>query len=185
MSPSDIDPAAFAVFAQRMRTRESGDQPGPKDDLVVYSTKNRFGFLGAYQFGMARLCDFGLTRRSDGVARDDYRNRSFEWCAGWTEDLFLRDHQFQDRLFERHCAEHLHWIIKKGFDRAAGEMTSALLEGRLEPSADSVVSMSGMLAVCHLVGRGGLSALVKYATDRTDGNDTPASHYMQHFGGIF
>lgn len=184
-SPPGIDPAAFAAFAQRMRTRESGDQPGPQDDAKSYAKRNRFGFLGAYQFGMARLCDFGFTRRREGTAPDDMNNAAFEWVEDWNEYRFIAHRRTQDRIFAAHVHNHLRWIRRRKYERFVGEMTSALLEGELDPADDSVVSLSGMMAVCHLVGRRGLIKLLEKAIDKHDGNHTRASTYMKTLGGYF
>ena len=45
----------FREFAYLIGERESNNN---------YQAKNSFGFLGAYQFGMARLCDLGQPERS-------------------------------------------------------------------------------------------------------------------------
>lgn len=164
----------FEAFAERMRDREGGGR---------YDAVNRFGYLGAYQFGMARLCDLGLAERIPGTA--GYGNDAFRWVSGWSRERFLGDHAAQDSAFRRHVSWHLAHVEQRGLDCFVGEQLSALLGGALDPADDCVVSMSGIAAVCHLHGYGGFRALMMECKDLADANGTKASDYMREFGGIF
>lgn len=178
-----IPTAKLEAFAQAIRHRESGDQPGPEDDARTYSAVNSLGYLGAYQFGLARLCDLALTERIEG--QRGYSNGAFRWRAGWTQERFLADPVAQDTLFAEHVRRLLVWIESRNLHRYVGEQVSALVDGELDPSSDSVVSLSGMVAVAHLLGPGGLRDLLLMARNGADGYGTRVSDYMQLFEGIF
>ena len=185
-----ISDDAFERFAQAIRTRESGDQPGPQDDAESYGEPNSAGYLGAYQFGLARICDLTSplpwTERVPGSR--GWANRAFRWRTaetGWDAARFLADHGAQDRLFRLHVADYLRRMKREGLDHFVGEQVSALLNGEIDPSADSVVTRSGMLAAAHLRGWGGLRALLYDAVDLHDGNGTHVSDYMRTFAGYF
>ena len=179
--PPGIDPEAFARFAAAMRQRESGDR---------YHITNPHGYLGAYQFGRARLADYGFTKRLASSA-GGYENDEFSWVPPWYEARLLANDSLQDRLFARHVADHLTWIKRRRLVRKVGEQVSALFvspfNGRslIDPADDVTITLSGMVAVLHLVGYGGLDDLVRGKRDRVDGNGTSASDYLREFGGLF
>jgi hypothetical protein len=82
----------FREFAYLIGERESNNN---------YQAKNSFGYLGAYQFGMARLCDLGLTER----IKEGMDNDCFKWKDGMSEEMFLNSPEVQDQLFFRHCTD--------------------------------------------------------------------------------
>jgi len=197
--PPVIAPSALQEFAARMRAREAGDRPGPEDDTAVYGRCNKFGYLGAYQFGMARLCDAGLAERLPWMHPRDMRNNAFAWIGGWNKARFLADMKFQDQLFVGHVLDLVRGIYRSQLDRYIGEMLSAVMANYLQtnrtitamtatpvrPAEDCAVTLSGMVAVCHLLGTGGLGELLWNRRDLADGFGTKASHYLKHFEGIF
>lgn len=197
--PPVIPPSALQEFAARMRAREAGDRPGPEDDEAVYGRCNKFGYMGAYQFGMARLADVGLTERLVWKRPNDMRNDAFAWINGWSKVRFLADRSFQDALFTGHVLDLVNWVYRSKLDSFIGEWLSAVMSNYLQknrsvpamtatpvrPSEDCVVTLSGMVAVCHLLGPGGLQELLWNRRDKTDGFGTKASHYLKHFEGIF
>ena len=97
----------FREFAYLLGQRESNND---------YEAKNSFGYLGAYQFGMARLCDLGLTERiKEGMSND-----CFKWKEGMSEEMFLNSPEVQDQLFFRHCTD-LAGTINKEFGNEIGK----------------------------------------------------------------
>lgn len=148
----------WSGFAAAVRKSESSGN---------YAAVNRYGYLGAYQFGMARLCDLGLTTRKMGTSSRDYSNDAFEWDGGWSRERFLSDHAKQDELFREHCKRWASWIARKGYDKRHPD-----------------VSLSAMLGICHLLGGGGLAAYF-IEEDRADANGTKASDYAGRFGEYF
>jgi hypothetical protein len=145
----------FAAFVEAIAGSESSGD---------YAAKNRFGFLGRYQFGLARLSDLGLTERVPGT------KRGFRWKAPLSEAAFLADHGLQDDTFCRHVAD-LHDVCMARFAAHLGRTACGV-----------TVTMSGMIAVCHLLGPGGLADFLG-GRDGADANGTKASTYMGRFAG--
>ena len=135
----------FDEFANYMAKRESGDN---------YQIKNKFGYLGRYQFGMARLCDLGLTKRKPG--RTGMSNDNFEWVSPYSEFRFLHSPDLQDATFKRHIAD---------------------LRDRLYPL------LSGLVAGAHLVGIRELYNLLYKGKVAVDGLGTPITEYIEKFAG--
>jgi len=121
-----------------------------------YAIKNSLGFLGAYQFGGPRLVDLGLASSS--------KKNVISWKFPWTENIFLTSPELQDACFDLHVIQlklrimRLYKELPQGFD------------------------MSGSIAVCHLLGIGGLNKLIE-GTDSADANGTTATKYRDHFKG--
>ena len=141
----------YTEFKAAIRARESSGS---------YSTKNSLGYLGAYQFGLARLCDFGFTSRIDPSSHG-FANSAFKWNAPLSEVIFLGSQAFQDMLFDTHVS-------------------------RLKASCirlDCYQNPSGSIAVCHLLGLGDLEPFLKKGIDSVDGFGTKASDYFQLFTG--
>ena len=80
---------------------------------------------------------------------------------------------------------HLHYIDRKGWLRWISTPTS-IVAPSVGPHSDSIITLYGMLGVCHLVGPGGLRDLLDGIRDGVDGNGVHASEYMglfAHVGG--
>lgn len=175
----------LTAFAQRVRTAESGDAPGSDDDLASYGSRNDYGYLGAYQFGMARLTDLGLAERIPGTDPRDYSNHCFRWREGWSEERFLADVATQDRLFQQHVRGLIRWIFRSGFDSNVGKRLSEIWQTSFVQDRDVLVTLSGMVAVCHLLGPGGLKALLIDRRNDADAYGTHAVDYLKELGGCF
>jgi len=137
----------YAAFKAALGQRESSNN---------YQAKNRYGYLGRYQFGKVRLCDLGLCMQMTRMR--------IEWLHGLTEQAFLDCPMLQDLVFDLHVAKlraHVHWKFT------------------LEEKS---LTMSGAIAVMHLVGPGGLVGLLK-GINFTDGNGVQASEYLRLFRG--
>lgn len=147
---------SFEYFCLAMRQRESSNE---------YFVENALGYLGAYQFGMARLCDYGITERKPTASPFSQKNSDFEFVGGMSKEKFLADRNLQDLIFRWHVIQHRR-MIKRHYPL-------------LPESAD----MSGAVAVCHLVGFGGLKRLLDGHDDPIDANGTQASSYMKLFAG--
>lgn len=138
-----------------------------------YKAKNKFGFLGRYQFGLARLCDFGLTVRKPG--NKGSTNDCFDWVPPNAEDTFLATPSLQDACFEVHVAD-LRTRVTKRFPEI-GQLGGLRARDIVDP-----VSVSGAVGVCHLLGLGGLVQLVN-GVDKADALGTRASSYLKLFNG--
>jgi len=141
----------YRAFCDAIRLRESSDN---------YSCINSLGYLGGYQFGMARLCDLGLTRRKANSGRG-YSNGLFEFIDPNGRGAFLGNRQLQDDTFDRHV-----------------QALKRLILMRLP---DSVDNMSGEIATCHLLGFGGLDKFIRHKIDLVDAFGTKASEYYLLF----
>jgi len=147
---------SFAYFGLAMRQRESSDE---------YHIENLLGYLGAYQFGMARLCDYGITERRAGASPFSQKNADFEFVGDMSKEKFLCDRALQDRIFRWHVIQ------------ARRQIT------RHFPLLPEMIDLSGAVAVCHLVGFGGLKQLLTANSDPIDANGTHASDYAKLFAG--
>lgn len=131
-----------------------------------YDVVNTYGYLGRYQFGLARLTDLGLCHRKPGVKGFD--NSSFFWSEGFSQQQFLRNQELQDVLFEAHMARHRAVIAKKYQDRVG-----TLIR-------DVKITVPGMLACFHLVGEGGFRKLLR-GDNPSDAYGTSALKYLRIF----
>lgn len=136
----------FEQFAQALALQESGGE---------YKALNRFGYLGRYQFGLARLTDLGLCRRKPGTT--GYANQNFEWIPPHTETEFLNSPILQDRIFQTHIADLRRQL--KQFE-------------------------SGLVAAAHLLGVGGVKHLLFEGEVDKDANGTSALDYIKKFASF-
>lgn len=142
----------FAAFVLAMAVSESSDD---------YACVNQWGFLGRYQFGMPRLTDLGLCERW---------GKGFRFVPPLTKEAFLSDQALQDETFRRHVMD-LRKVVTMKFAGAIGQKCGGI-----------VVTLSGCIGVCHLLGAGGLSAFLD-GKDHADALGTTASTYMSRFAG--
>lgn len=138
---------SYDDFKHAIRDRESSNR---------YDCKNEYGFLGAYQFGKARLCDLGLTER----VLPGFANRCFTWKGDLTEILFLTSTELQDDCFDRHVQ-----LFKRNLVKVL----------RMEDS------LSGAVAACHLVGYQAFLDWYRTGKERKDAYGTTASQYYNLF----
>ena len=143
----------YADFVTAMRQRESGGN---------YRAKNAYGFLGAYQFGMMRLCDFGLTERVPE------HPKTFRWVLPFSEAGFLTSTRLQDRIFALHVFS-LVSSIRRTMPQELGREFGGIR-----------LTLSGAVACCHLLGMGGLRAFIE-GKDNADALGTRASDYITLF----
>lgn len=149
----------FREFAYLLGQRESNND---------YEAKNSFGYIGAYQFGMARLCDLGLTERiKEGMSND-----CFKWKEGMSEEMFLNSPEVQDQLFFRHCTD-LAGTINKEFGNEIGKQKYGVL-----------ITLSGLIAGAHLLGLGGVRNFINKGEVGKDGYNTSIKDYIQSFAGF-
>jgi len=150
----------FEEFAFAIRKRESSDN---------YQIVNAYGYMGAYQFGMARLCDLGYTERKAGTT--GYVNSAFQWKAGHSREYFLSNSELQDRVFKEHTID----LIKQ-IDSRFTEYIGKAFNG-------VEITLSGLIAGAHLGGIGGVSNYLKGLTDAQDQLGTSISNYIKLFAG--
>jgi len=135
----------FTDFANDLGARESSGN---------YQAKNSLGYLGKYQFGLARLTDLGLCRRKPGTT--GFANSSFDWVPPNSEASFLSAPALQDEIFKKHIAD-LRRQLRK-FE-------------------------SGLVAGAHLLGVGGVKELLFEGLAGKDANETAITSYVAKFSG--
>jgi len=150
----------FEEFAEALGKRESNNN---------YKIINVYGFMGRWQFGMARLCDLGYTERKVGTT--NYANSSFQWKKGYSQEYFLNNPDFQDRIFREHC-NNLMKQIKLKFLSYFGKTINGIK-----------ITLSGCVAGAHLGGVGGLTAFIIFEYNDCDAFGTTIGDYIKEFGG--
>lgn len=146
----------YQDFMRDMRIRESSDN---------YLAKNRFGYLGAYQFGRERLYDLGFNI-------DGKRLKKLPMRTPISTYVFLNSPALQDETFARHIVLYVKVIEKK-----VGKKRSVAINGFVYN-----LDLSAMVAVAHLLGLGGLYSLLNGVIEK-DGNGTKATEYARLFTG--
>lgn len=142
---------SYEEFKASIRQRESANR---------YDCVNKYGYLGAYQFGLARLCDLGLTRRKDPASKG-FANALFEFIQPDGRAAFLSSSELQDACFDLHVK-----LLR----------TQCMKLGQED-------NLSGAIAACHLLGVGGLIDFVRHKIDGVDGLGTKLSEYFEEFRG--
>jgi len=152
----------FEEFCAAIRKRESSDN---------YEAVNSLGFIGAYQFGMARLTDLGLAVRRDPTS-SSMKNSDFKFVQGFTQERILKSKDLQDFLFHLHVQN-----LKKRVEARFHDSIKTI------QVAGNFGTLSGCVACCHLLGMGGLAALLERGQDQQDAYGTRASEYYLKFSG--
>ena len=150
----------YIAFREALGQRESGGD---------YRAVNPYGYLGKYQFGMARLCDLGYTERKPGTT--GYSNANFIWKNGYSKEWFLTSPKQQDEIFYKHC-QLLKKRIVEEFNDYLGVVTVLGIS----------ITLSGLIAGAHLGGIGGIRNFVLHGADSLDANGTRISQYIKEFG---
>ena len=131
-------------FMQAIKQRESSGD---------YTKVNKYGYLGAYQFGAARLQDMGVVK--PGTKNKDL-DRPEVWTGkyGFTDkQAFLNNEMGQEKLARDHFAA---------------------LSKQLAPTATDVRDLYGKVAAAHLLGVKGSRNL-----DKTDAFGTSGREYYE------
>ena len=120
-----------------------------------YMVVNQEGYMGAYQFGNARLTDF-----KNATGKD------------FTKQEFLESQELQDEVFDWHTNDIVSYINTKGLDKYIGTEVNGVL-----------VTLNGLVAVAHLGGKSGMSKFLttggKY--NPADSNGTTLTNYLNKF----
>lgn len=148
----------YYSFREAIKQRESSGN---------YKTINQFGYLGAYQFGKARLLDLGISIDGYGKITNP---KLYLKAKKMTKEEFLNNKELQDALFFRHVRDLLR-IIR---DRYKNYINKQVREVFL--------TESGLVAAVHLVGFGGLAKWLN-GKDVKDGNGVKIEEYLTKFAG--
>ncbi len=144
----------YIDFREAVGKRESGNN---------YQSKNQFGFLGKYQFGKLRLIDLGYS--IDGFMLQKYPNSKVI-----SEADFLNNFQLQDVLFYNHVARYCLKFRNAKYYPFMGKKRKGI-----------IVTLSGVVAVAHLLGIGGVDSLLIDNYVKSDANGTKATDYLSLF----
>jgi len=147
----------YEDFKEAVGKRESGGD---------YQIKNSLGYLGKYQFGLARLSDFGLCERKPNTK--GYGNKSFDWVPPFAEDIFLTNEELQDTVFDKHV-----WSLRRSIEKGFSKYLDTEISGHK-------LTLSGAIGCCHLLGVGGLKDFIS-GKDSQDAYGTKASDYVELF----
>jgi hypothetical protein len=149
----------YEAFRLAMGKSESGNN---------YRIVNSLGYLGYYQFGMARLCDLGYTKR----IKKGWSNDCFKWRHHLTDDTFLNAPKLQDKIFKEHV-EDLVVRINKYCSIYLGKRVNGVR-----------VTRSGLVAGAHLGGLGGVKRFLTTGFDPKDViSGVPMTSYIKKFAG--
>lgn len=148
----------YEEFALDIKKKESSNR---------YDIINIYGYLGAYQFSMARLCDLGYTKRIES----GYNNEAFDWKKDYNKEYFLNNSDFQDKIFKEHCINLIEQIEKR-FPHYIGLNIKGIN-----------ITLSGLVAGAHLGGIGGIGNFLIHSIDTNDQLATRVSDYIKEFKG--
>ena len=134
-------------FTDKMKSSESSGD---------YEIVNDRGYIGAYQFGDARLEDYQTATGST-----------------FTKEEFLANKELQDEVFEWHVDDIKKYMSRTGLDSWVGEKILGV-----------EVTLEGLIAVAHLGGKDGLRQFLESDGEYnpSDGKTT-LRDYLIKFGG--
>lgn len=148
---------------------------GNRESNGDYKIENSYGYIGKYQMGEALMYDIGYyTFEGDS---NSYRKN--DWKGKWTsknginsKNDFLNAPEEQEKAVRE--SMHLRWksIKHLGLEKFIGKTVLGV-----------EITISGMLAGCHLKGAGGLKEFLEKEDDNVDGYGTEISEYIKKFGG--
>lgn len=138
---------------------------GYRESKNNYQVINTFGYLGKYQFGKQRLYDLGYSL--DGWKPNNQKTKKI-----LSKEDFLNDEQLQETIFDKHFNN-----LKKSIENKYYQFKGKIFNHNSENFA---LTLSGMIAVAHLLGLGGLKNFLDGDND-ADGYGTKASEYAYRF----
>lgn len=145
------------------------DAVGAKESSDRYDCVNTLGYVGRYQFGLARLSDFGLCQRKIGTV--SFANSSFDWVTPFSQPVFLAAQALQDEVFNRHV-----YRLSKYIQIHYPSQLNQVINGTL-------LTLSGAIGCCHLLGIGGLADFVLHNKIDEDAFHTKSTDYIVLFNG--
>ena len=135
-------------FKSALKKSESSDN---------YMVVNKEGYMGAYQFGDARL--------------KDYKRETKE---KFNNEEFLNDKDLQEKVYSWHVNDIVKYIQKNNLDESIGKEVNGV-----------IVTLNGLIAAAHLGGRLGMREYVESGFDKKfnkeDSNGTSLFDYIKRF----
>lgn len=129
------------------------DALGQRESSNNYSIVNRYGYMGKYQFGSARLNDL---------------YNSYDLPNWRPQSNFINNPELQEQYFYVH--------VQDLADQLAPLMNTA------KQNLGDWITLSGLIGAAHLKGPGGARSYVN-GHDNADANGTYTSEYAQMFSG--
>ena len=146
---------SYDAFLDALAMSESSDN---------YGAKNQFGYLGRYQMGKAALQDVGLKDASGEWT--EYANA----LGIYSNEDFLNSPDVQDMAIKECHKKVCGYIIAYDLNCYIGTIYQGV-----------IVTKSGLLAACHLVGARNMKNALQNGSVVKDGNGVPAHIYMKRF----
>jgi hypothetical protein len=150
----------IGVLLMRVRKfKDFAHDLGQRESCGEYTIVNSLGYMGKYQFGMMRLCDFGYTEKI---------GNQYQWKGGYSKAWFLSSPDVQELIFRQHCVD----LKKQVMNR---------LSGYLDQEVQGIyITLSGLIAGAHLAGIGGVNRFLNGGSFQ-DGYGTYVEEYIQKF----
>ena len=170
MIPSGVHGGIHLTIQPAPKSGDYGDfldALGWRESTNNYAAVNRFGYMGRYQMGGSALREAG------------FKDENGTWTAKahsygvYDSDDFLHSPEAQNAAIAAYHTKVCQYIRADRLDRYIGSTYCGV-----------TVTRSGLLASCHLVGIGSMKKALASGTHAYDGNNTPASEYMERFGGF-
>ena len=122
-----------------------------------YMVVNKEGYMGAYQFGDARLQDYKTANKEK-----------------FTNEQFLNDKDLQEKVFSWHVNDIVKYIQNNNLDKTIGTKVNGV-----------IVTLNGLVAAAHLGGKLGMKRYVESGFNKKfnkeDSNGTSLFDYIQRF----
>ena len=157
------------VHSQKKKFKDGGSVEGEsatsfQDKLKQSESSGRYkivneqGYMGAYQFGDARLKDY-----KDATGEE------------FSREEFLANDELQDKIFEWHIEDYTTRIKEDGLDKHIGTKIKGV-----------PVTHTGLLAVAHLGGYSGMTKFLKTQGkyNPKDKNKTSLLDYLEKFSTL-
>ena len=118
---------------------------------------NKEGYMGAYQFGDARLEDYKVANNEE-----------------FSNEEFLNSRELQDKVFNWHTSDIVKYIQDNGLDKVIGTKVNGV-----------TITLNGLVAAAHLGGKFGMRRYVQSGFDKKfnkeDSNGTSLFDYIKRF----
>ena len=135
-------------FATSLKQSESSEN---------YMVVNKEGYMGAYQFGDARLEDYKVANNEE-----------------FSNEQFLNSRELQDKVFNWHTSDIVKYIQDNGLDKVIGTKVNGV-----------TITLNGLVAAAHLGGKFGMRRYVQSGFDKKfnkkDSNGTSLFDYIKRF----
>ncbi|MDR6292357.1 hypothetical protein E9232_004897 [Inquilinus ginsengisoli] len=159
-------PAVIPDWQRRLEKRESGFNPGAKNDL---------GYFGLYQFGTPAASDAGFYTPAPGERKNAWQG-TFN-VPGFpqvrTAQDFASSPDAQRSAFGMWTAYLDDEAKRLGLDKYIGQTVNGV-----------PVTREGLLTGMHIGGPGGVKAFLTGGDDRSDKNGTSVGDYMRMGAGV-